>query len=133
MNLAPQRSSCILGIKHVSGKYFSTGLILNLTFFLIISYFLTFRLVWVLFSSPIMPTSFKIIKLPLRSSVYKGLLLFADLSIGTKINFVWIFLRYSMTSSRCKTRLVFFGFTFCFRLLILFSRFNIISFFQAII
>ena len=55
-------------------------------------------------------------------------MILAALSIGTRTNLVWIFLLF-----RFDIGLVFFGFTFCFILSIIFSACNIISFSQAVL
>ena len=134
MNLVPQGCLCILGTKYVSGRSFSTVFILNSDFFeystfsSITSLFLTFDLVCQ-FCFRLLQYIL-LLNLSLRRITNNGNVICCFVNWNQDESSLDL-LRYFNTSTHCNIGLVFFGFTFCFKLLILFSTCNI-SFFQGV-
>ena len=128
MNLVLPWFLFILRIQYIGGKFFSLVLIFNSNFFeystVVFDSFI-FIYLW---------SCVSLIVFSYNAVFYLYVVALANyccatFSIRNRANLLWIFLRYSMTSSCCYIKLVFSGFTHCFILLILFLTCNMISFF----
>ena len=112
MNLVLPWFLFILRIQYIGGRFFSLVLILNSNFFEYSTVvFDSFRFLYLWSCVSLIVFSYNAV-----------FYLCAAFSIRTRTNLLWIFLRYSMTSSCFDIRLVFSGFTYCFILLILFKH-----------